>query len=239
VTAIKDALHELDLARQGLRKSSDEISKAFDDLGNIHDTQRLKHFGLELVDQLDTIDLIFELLRIELNPEGIAVAPKDSINIYGIFHRAFLHNSRRMKKKRITWSITRKNPEGLIITAYPSLGIVPMVLIDNAVKYAPNGSHLAVYINAEDKMASIESPGPKIRDDEIHRIFEEGFRGHYAQTAQGAGQGRGLYIAKNILDAHGFAISVSQKPTNAIGGIPYAYITFEVVFDGLEGGAHI
>lgn len=229
MTTTNDVLHELNVARRELRLSSSELNRSLSKSGGVCDLPKIEHFASKVVDQLDALDVIFELLRIELNPLGIAFAPREQINIHKYFYRAFAHNAHRMRDKRLTWYMDKDL--GFVISAFPSLEIVPMILIDNAIKYAPNGSKIYVYLNRENKTVAVESPGPLIRDDELRTIFEEGVRGYHAMGVQEAGQGRGLYIAKNILDAHKFSISITQSGRYSLNQVPYANVTFEVGLD--------
>lgn len=86
-------------------------------------------------------------------------------------------------------------------------------LIENALKYSPEGT--AVTVSAERKGAKIvigvADRGPGIEEEERLRIFEKFFRGrrHRFETK---GTGMGLAIAKGIIEAHGEKIWVESEP---------------------------
>lgn len=228
VPQLQNVLHELNASRISLRKSSDEINKALRAVGDGFDLPKIRTLSQRVVDELDAVDLLFELLRIELNPSGIEFAPRQEINIHGIYHRAFAHFEARIANKKLRYSLEKTT--SFIVSALPSLIIVPMTLVDNATKYAPHGTVIDVAFDEAKRVATIESLGPEILEDEIGKIFEADFRGRNAKIAEKAGQGRGLYIAKNILDAHGFSISVNQRKAFRVGNVQHSFVSFKVVF---------
>jgi signal transduction histidine kinase/CheY-like chemotaxis protein len=84
-------------------------------------------------------------------------------------------------------------------------------LIDNARKFSPVGSSVAVRLAAEgDEIAlSVSDEGPGIPDDKKERLFERFYRGH--QDRGVSGLGLGLYIAREIVHRHGGRIAVTSK----------------------------
>jgi two-component system, OmpR family, sensor histidine kinase KdpD len=86
-------------------------------------------------------------------------------------------------------------------------------LVENAVKYSPEGSPLT--ITAEQKGAKIvigvADRGPGIEEDERSRIFDKFFRGRQHRFST-KGTGMGLAIAKGIVEAHGERIWVESEP---------------------------
>lgn len=76
-------------------------------------------------------------------------------------------------------------------------------LLDNAVKYTPSGEiAIAIRPNANCCEIAIRDQGPGIAVDHIDQIFERYRRGA-VRTATPAGTGLGLYVARQIIQAHG------------------------------------
>ena len=92
-------------------------------------------------------------------------------------------------------------------------GQVVKQLVENALKYTPEGSPISV--SAELKggkiVIRVADRGPGIEENERLRIFEKFFRGrrHRFDTD---GTGMGLAIAKGIVEAHGEKIWVESEP---------------------------
>jgi signal transduction histidine kinase len=101
-----------------------------------------------------------------------------------------------------------------------ALGIIPHTLIDNAIKYAPDGSR--VQISFEESRSqitlSVSSYGPRIEADERGRIFDLFYRGSAARQRYKEGTGFGLASAQNIAKAHDSQIVVAQDETPNAGG---------------------
>lgn len=78
-------------------------------------------------------------------------------------------------------------------------------LIDNALKYAPDGKRVLVELQAGRKTVEIRvsDEGPGIAPDDRKRIFDRFVRGRAAEERQVRGSGIGLALVKQIADAHG------------------------------------
>ena len=85
-------------------------------------------------------------------------------------------------------------------------------LIDNALKYSPPGSPLAIgaRAGAGKVIVYVIDHGPGIAEDEQPRIFEKFYRGRSERNLTGTGMG--LAIARAIIRAHGEDIWVTSKP---------------------------
>ncbi len=88
-------------------------------------------------------------------------------------------------------------------------------LLDNAVKFSPEGADVAVRVQADPQWVTVHvrDRGPGIPPDEVPRVFERFFRGSPAVTRQLPGSGLGLHISKVIVEAHGGRIGVESRLT--------------------------
>jgi two-component system, OmpR family, phosphate regulon sensor histidine kinase PhoR len=86
-------------------------------------------------------------------------------------------------------------------------------LIENAVKYGPQGER--VLVGARDCEGCVEffvqDFGPGIASEHLPRIFERFYRVDKARSRESGGTGLGLAIAKHIVMAHGGAIRVESE----------------------------
>jgi len=87
-------------------------------------------------------------------------------------------------------------------------------LLENAARYAPAGSQVAVRVRAADdgRAARIEvaDRGPGLDQAEKNRIFDRFVRGAAGQGTSGLGLG--LYLCRAIVQQHGGAIGVDSQP---------------------------
>jgi|SRR3989344_3052168 len=84
-------------------------------------------------------------------------------------------------------------------------------IIDNAVRYSPNGDiHISVKENTE-IIVSIADNGIGIPEDQQKRIFTKLFRARNAISIEPNETGLGLYITKSIIEKHGGRIWFESK----------------------------
>jgi two-component system, OmpR family, sensor kinase len=89
---------------------------------------------------------------------------------------------------------------------------VASILLDNAVKYTPNGGKVTVTVRETNGWAALEvsDTGVGISEDQLPLIFERFYRAEKARASSGAGLG--LSIARQIAEAHGGKFEVESTP---------------------------
>jgi signal transduction histidine kinase len=85
-------------------------------------------------------------------------------------------------------------------------------LIENAIKYSPEGTRVSVTAERIDDRVrfTVEDAGMGIPKADHERIFMKFFRTRDAQRMEGSGSGLGLYIVRKIAKAHGGRIVVDS-----------------------------
>jgi two-component system, OmpR family, sensor histidine kinase CiaH len=91
---------------------------------------------------------------------------------------------------------------------------VLLILVDNAMKYTPDGGRISVVARREAKTAVVEiaDTGRGIAPEHLPRIFDRFYRGDAARSRAAGGSGLGLAIARLLVDAHGGELSLSSTP---------------------------
>ena len=86
-------------------------------------------------------------------------------------------------------------------------------LIDNAVKFCPDGGNLGLRIKEGGSKAyvSVSNDGETIPPDELPLVFDRFHKLDKSRSQNRDGWGLGLYIVKTIVCSHGEDISVSSK----------------------------
>ena len=87
-------------------------------------------------------------------------------------------------------------------------------LIDNAIRYAPEGSRVGIGLRSRDGMAqvAVTDQGPGIHPDDQERIFERFYRIDSARSRHTGGTGLGLSIVKHVVANHGGEITLWSQP---------------------------
>ncbi|MBQ8148997.1 MAG: HAMP domain-containing histidine kinase [Clostridia bacterium] len=87
------------------------------------------------------------------------------------------------------------------------------VLVDNAIKYTPEGGKITLGMRKEGRQCilSVTDTGSGIAPENLTRVFDRFFRCDEARKAQSSGHGLGLSIARIIAVAHGGKIRVRSK----------------------------
>jgi len=104
-------------------------------------------------------------------------------------------------------------PDFPAVSAEPALMEEVMInLVDNAIKYSPQGGTVAITGIRSDKQVkiTIADQGIGILPDEREHIFERFYRADSRAARKLQGTGLGLYICKSIIEAHGGKIKVTS-----------------------------
>jgi PAS domain S-box-containing protein len=107
-----------------------------------------------------------------------------------------------------------------------------LVLIDNALKYTPNGGRVAVELRVEGKCAvlRVSDNGPGIAPEHLERVFERFYRAETSRSRDTGGTGLGLPIAKWIVEQHNGQIWLESevgRGTTAVVQLPVIEGTLE------------
>jgi len=115
------------------------------------------------------------------------------------------------EEKRI--SLTSDGSEPVEVQADPSrLKQVVVNLLDNAIKYTPEGGNVSISVMRRDDHAVLEvaDSGLGISADDLPHVFERFYRADKARSRQMGGTGLGLSIVRSICLAHGGQITVNS-----------------------------
>ena len=118
------------------------------------------------------------------------------------------------KKKKI--SLVFKKPKTEIPKIKIDLEKIHLVtqnLIDNAIRYTFPGGKVTVSLKSDKKEIEfqVQDSGVGIPEDQKERVFSKFFRAANVMRMETEGSGLGLFIAKNIIEAHGGKIWFESK----------------------------
>lgn len=109
-------------------------------------------------------------------------------------------------------------------------------LLENALKYSPNGGPIHVSLEKRDSLAllSVSDPGIGIPADQQRHLFERYFRARNVSTQSYGGLGLGLYICRDIVERHGGRIWVESE----VGRGSTFYVALPTLAEAQEPLAH-
>ena len=113
-------------------------------------------------------------------------------------------------------SVTVEAPDQLLsaLTDPDRLKQILVNLVDNAVKYTPDGGKILVKASqeADEVKFTVKDSGIGIPAEDLPRIFERFYRIDKARARSVGGTGLGLAIVKQLIDGLGGTIEVESKP---------------------------
>ena len=175
----------------------------------------------------------FSLYDYEKSPQALTQGRVFSCNIYGNFDKVRKILNGYMRKST---TISINTGSYLHIMAYPSFEMVPLLLLENAVKYSYDiGGDVSVDFSEKGDnqlIVTISSYSPYCSQEECAQIFAKGFRGKNARKVSD-GSGIGLYFVKMLCDLHNIQIKAESdsRQTSEISGIAYAPFKYTLIFN--------
>lgn len=159
--------------------------------------------GLELITRgVNRLhDLLNQLLDVERLENGKLILDTTRTNLASLMERV-VTDVRVYNADRV---ITFNAPASLDAQVDPiRLEQVLANLLDNAIKYSPDGGPVEVALSGDGELRveiSVRDYGPGVAPDKRQQIFERFYQAH--SPDQKSGWGLGLYICRQIVEMHG------------------------------------
>jgi K+-sensing histidine kinase KdpD len=141
---------------------------------------------------------------------GAYTSNKEEINFSDLVEGCIDDFKTRFPQKEVKESIT----EGLYIQGETLLlQMLLNNLLENALKYSPKESPIAITLYAEKDqlLLSVADQGVGIPDDEKKKVFDKFYRVGNENTRTTKGTGLGLYLCSRIVKSHNGYISVTDN----------------------------
>ena len=157
--------------------------------------------------------LVDDMLTLAQSEEGTAAPVRERVDLSRLLTGTLLQLEPVAFEKGVT--LDGEIADGLFALGDENkLKQLAVILVDNAVKYAPRGESVSVRAEkAGSKIRlSVKNTGSFIAPEDLPHIFERFYRADRSRSSEGAGLG--LSIAAGITEAHGGRISaVSDEKT--------------------------
>jgi len=194
-----------------------------EDANNLSERQReiLSTAVVGCQELADTIDELLDLTRIEAGQLRLS---REVIDLYGVIDRAIASMRQRYDDAEIGLRLERQCPSAVVHGDPVRLGMVLTNLLSNALKYTPHGGLVRISVASTQNAAGGAAPllqiavtdnGAGIPAAFRTRVFDKFFRVEQHLENGGAGTrgaGIGLYLCRQIIEAHGGKISCEPGP---------------------------
>jgi len=154
---------------------------------------------------------LLDLARIESGAYELKIEPFD---INELVIRTLLTFEARVNARHIEVDMDFQNERTLVEGDSAQIAQVIRNLVDNAIKFSPEGGKLTLGIRADKGRAivSVKDEGEGIREEDLPYVFDRFFKGEKAHTPAGSSTGLGLSIVRRIMEQHGQEITAASPP---------------------------
>lgn len=200
-----DASHELRTPLTVIRASVEDLER--------HRTEPVGQVGAALTDIRDEVDhltaMVEDLLLLARSDSGAVELERVPVDLGDIASDGASALGKVATERGVAVTV---DPEPAEIQGDPArLRQLVMILVDNAIRHAPDGGHVSATVRVDGPSATlvVDDDGPGIAHEDLPRVFDRFYR---AAGAPGGGTGLGLAIAAWIVDRHGGRIEAANGP---------------------------
>ena len=167
----------------------------------LDETKRLNYLINDLLDlsQIESGKLAFELKNIDVNE---------------LIRRCLITFESKISAKDIEVEVEIKDEKQFVSADENRIKQVMMNLIDNAVKFTPEGGTIKIFTSETSAsiFVNVNNSGAAIEAEDLPYVFERFYKADKSHTRTQEGTGLGLSIVKKILVGHGQNIWVKSTP---------------------------
>ncbi len=157
--------------------------------------------------------LVVAMLNLSKIESGEISIKPNKYNVSSQIIEVLLSMEQRLNEKKINVDGLEDMSDLKIYADRDLLHQVIYNLLDNAVKFTPEGGTITFFGKYENDATTItiRNSGQGISDDEISRIFERFYKVDQSRSFDVKGVGLGLYIVKTIVNMHDGVIKADSK----------------------------
>ena len=205
---VADASHEL---RTPLAVLRGELESLAQDVELKPQTRETLGSSLEEVDRL--AEIVEGLLALSRLDTGEAQTQRERFDLVALVATTADQMSLLAEDKHIT-VVCASSEHVMIEGDQAKLKQVVVNLLDNAIKYTPNGGRIDLTITQEagEAVLDVADDGIGIPPEALPHVFKRFFRVDGSRSRDQGGAGLGLSIVKSICDAHGARVEVRSTP---------------------------
>ncbi len=156
--------------------------------------------------------IIDNLLTLGKADQGVYEMKLEEVHLDALIRDLFDDSELLAESKHINVELRKADPV-TIVGDKGRLRQLFLNLVDNAIKYTPEGGHVSLSVERQNGSAcvKIEDSGIGIPSDDLKKIFDRFYRVDKARSREMGGSGLGLSIAKWIAELHRGSITVDSE----------------------------
>ena len=169
----------------------------------------LQHIEHAATSMSELVDNIMNLAKLELGAEP----SKDEVDLLRMLWDVADEFQPQAEVKRHLLMIATVGPETKVLGDAWQLRQVLRNLVENAIKYTPDGGAITLSLEQESNMAKIQikDTGYGIPSSDLPHIFDRFYRVRNSGHDEIEGNGLGLAIVKSIAEGHGGDVTVESE----------------------------
>jgi two-component system phosphate regulon sensor histidine kinase PhoR len=207
---IANVSHELKTPLAAIRGYAETLQ-----LGAIHDPETCPHFLEQINVQSSRLEsLINDMLQLARAQTGNQHLTLGHVTLQPVLRESLSSYAPVAQAREITLQHEPVAATAGVLADREALVTIVNNLLGNAVRYTPEGGHVALEVRDEqDRWAiTVRDDGIGIPEEDQRRIFERFYRVEKARDATRGGTGLGLAIVKNLVLALDGEIRLHSRP---------------------------
>lgn len=203
---VSDASHELKTPLASMKILSESLLASPDAPPELY-----QEFLTDINNEVDRLSLVInDLLTLVKTDKGLETLVYSDVDLGKLLRKVVNSVEPLAAKKNIT--VSYQYSDVILRADELRLRQVCTNLIDNALKYSPEGTCVSVNLSSSLGFAylTVTDQGIGISEDNLPHLFERFYRVDKARSRAQGGTGLGLAIVKQIIEQHGGTISVKS-----------------------------
>lgn len=157
--------------------------------------------------------IVNDLLDISKLEQGSFNLELQNFDINELVRLNVIKFEKNITDKNIQLSVEFEKESLLVNADRDAISRVLTNLLDNAIKFTNEGGFIDIKVGAKEKIAyvSVQNSGLGIAEEERLHIFDRFYKTDKSRSLDKNGAGLGLYIVKNLIQAHGQRVWAESK----------------------------
>ena len=177
---------------------------------DLTESQRQEYVGIIVDESTRLANMATNVLNLTKIEKQTILTNKQEFNLSEQLRRCILLLEKKWDSKNL--NVLADFPECMMTGDEELLKEVWVNLLDNAIKFSPEGGELEVRMarRGQWQEVAIVNHGPQIPQEQQKRLFDKFWQGDPSRAAEGTGIG--LSIVKKVVDLHNGQIEVQSTP---------------------------